>query len=154
MLNISILNSFTMKEKTKIEDVLKYENDKVISIFLRNNNISKIEANEIFSETLKWLYLCYKAGDKINLSITSELHIIDEMWHSFIICTLDYEIFCHSYFNQFIHHEPNVNTNSNANNEDIIKNNLKIELEFIYDTLGEETFYKWFYTYPEKYGME
>ena len=96
-----------------INNILKYENQEVIDRFLRIYQIEYCDAQIIFKELLKFLYLSdlnieeRKMNPNIPiLTIFSFNTIIDEMWHNFILFTNDYSLFCKKYLNNFIHHAP------------------------------------------------
>ena len=75
------------------EEVLLYKNESIVFKFMESYNVSYEEAERLFKETLKWLWLCgYKSRKvketgkkKPSLSIDSSMVMIDEMWHTFIL---------------------------------------------------------------------
>ena len=121
------------------------------------------EANFIFEDLLRWLWLCrthqikqnnWLQKKSVSLTLYTPMNIIDEMWHSFIICTQDYQDFCHQYLGAFIHHSPNVNELDPALpkasfNEDP---ELKHMLHLVLTHFGKETMQRWFVDYREKYA--
>lgn len=145
-----------------LKDILSYRNDNAISMFLRYKQVSEEEAEDVFCELLKFLWLISKLHketlsndaqkilpDRIIMDSSS---IIDDMWHSFILCTFDYTSFCKEYFDEYIHHEPldhivGDHGESSMQLEEIVKSSMA----YIYDSLGEETLVKWFEHYPEKF---
>lgn len=143
-----------------LQKINNYENEYVVKCFLRNFSMNETEAIDVFNETKKWLYLCYcidkkskKEGLKIPLYITPDMLIIDEMWHTFILCTLDYSKFCEDFFSMYIHHYPSVEKGEGSEIEKVkkmYKNNLKL----IYEYLGEETLDKWFNKFADKYTKD
>lgn len=40
------------------------------------------------------------------IGISGSLAIIDEMWHTFLLFSIDYKQFCETYFKGFIDHKP------------------------------------------------
>lgn len=142
-----------------IEALAAYKNDRVILNFLKKYSMERTQAEEVFKETLKWLWLCrsHDRREKVTqdtpetLSIYYPMRLVDEMWHSFILCTLDYQEFCEKYLGGFIHHEPNVeppdalralprrNENQNLEREQTVR--------YICRKLGPETIRKWFVEY-------
>jgi hypothetical protein len=151
-----------------LEEVLEYKNDYVISCFLRDYDMSSEDATDIFKQTLKWLYLCahhkMNPDPEIQLAITRYVVIIDEMWHTFILCTRDYTDFCNQYFGFYIHHKPNSKAEKKQFEEECQRNPEKIletsknqyrkQLGFTYDILGEDTVRLWYDDYAEKYSAE
>lgn len=160
------------KHKNKLApliDVLSYKNDFVVDCFLKNFSMPREEAEDIFYETIKWLYLCayYQQHEESNsqsLYIFGGTQIIDEMWHTFILCTKDYFTFCEKYLGKFIHHQPISKSEQEAieqqylldrkKKEEEVYAEFKIQMNFVYEVLGEETVIKWFDTYLDKYSLE
>jgi hypothetical protein len=139
-------------------DIKNYVNRDVISNFRKSYDVSEAEANDLFQEMKKWLWLCAKAKSarKENdlmvpkrLSIFPGMFMIDEMWHTFILFTADYLNFCNAHLGTFIHHRPDGESSSTNGSHDV-----KIQMSYIYDHLGEETVTLWFVTYPEKYSAK
>jgi hypothetical protein len=68
----------------------------------------RAEAELIFQETLKWLWLCSLPEREENRGPVTHapMQVVDEMWHSFILCTRDYQRFCDENLGGYIHHQP------------------------------------------------
>lgn len=127
-------------------DVIYYQNKNVIARYCKEYNKSEEFANEVFFDLMKWLYVAKKCRDEgFGAQITSSLYEIDNMWHTFILFTRDYAQFCETYFNKFMHHEPNTSTNDEPR---IMSVNDKIELKRYLDILvnefGEKTMNVWY----------
>ncbi len=136
---------------------LLFTSEFVVAAFMRDYKVSYEEAKDIFSETIKWIYLGQletKAKRGFNLSIFGGTYIIDEMWHTFILCTEEYHSFCLQYFKRYIHHRPIINTSENKINEQKFLEECKQMMSYVYDHLGEETAIKWYKTYAKKYSLE
>lgn len=138
-----------------LSTVLKYKNEDVIDRFLVMYDIEKVEAQKIFNETLKWLWL----GNKVDgVFIDDSTLIIDEMWHNFILFTQDYEKFCLYNFGRYIHHQPEKRKQGDYYhvplNIEEHKNKLENLYGAVYDHLGEDTLHTWFEQFPEKYNLE
>lgn len=149
-------------DKEKLQAILAYKNEDIISRFVDmfevDEDEDEDEAEDIFTETKKFLYVCQIPG----LFIPDELLIIDEMWHNFILFTKEYHRFCNQHFGYFFHHLPASKAEkeqqkllSTAEPEKI-KEEFNEKLNFImghvYDHLGQETLIKWFQEYPVKYS--
>lgn len=68
---------------------------------------------------------------------------IDNMWHIFLLFTLDYQNFCKDYLRGiFFHHIPA--TSKIEMSKDEYELDLSRFLSYVYDNLGEETLTKWF----------
>lgn len=152
-------------KKTKIETLLKYENELLIKYFSLQYTISLKESEELFNDLKKWLWLCSdKSNSKIVHTIPNELRIIDLYWHCFLLFTKDYLAFCNKYFGRAIFHKPQVALDGyrdgkliKSNPEKVIEQNLKllkntmIEVE---SKLGNETLLRWYSIIPKKYGAK
>lgn len=143
----------------RLSDVLSYKNENVISRFLDLFNVPEQEAEDIFQETKKFIYLT--SIDK-EAFICNDMLIIDEMWHNFILFTPDYKAFCEKYFSGFKHHVPASKKEKETYNHELqyhsdkLRKTMSAKIEWLmgltYDHLGEETVIKWFSTYAEKYN--
>lgn len=145
----------------ELEKILKFKNEDIIHRFMNEFSISELESEEIFTETKKWLYACTVGKGKQNtprLIIDDSLLIIDEMWHNFILHTNLYFDFCIEHFGYYVHHQPT----SKKEKQDFktnfqekyktYKNQIHIQLEYLYDLFGEETVIKWYEIYPSMYS--
>lgn len=143
-----------------LKETLEYKAPEVIAQFERAHPELKKDSHLIFNETLKWLWACtHKQGPA--LIISTEIEVIDLMWHQFILFTKDYSEFCKTYLGQFIHHDPL--TTSQLQEFDALRNSdpiaakkkrqeeLKPQLEFLYDLLGAETLTLWYKDFPVRY---
>ena len=72
-----------------------------------------------------------------------EMRDIDEMWHEFILITIDYHAFCNEYFGEYLHHIPNIRAKMQLNAAQFEKE-LMLSLDFVYEQLGEESLAFWF----------
>lgn len=133
------------------------------NVLFRFSNLYDIPDNEIsdlFQETKKFIAICTESDIYVN----SDLLIIDEMWHNFILFTPVYASFCNRFFGHFIHHVPSSKKeritfmaqqkeDPEKSKKDYLAREEKL-IRLIYDLCGEETVIKWFKSYPEKYTKE
>jgi hypothetical protein len=150
----------TELDKEQLNNMLKYKNEDVISRFTDMYNIDTAEAEDIFTETQKFLYICQLKG----VFIPNDLLIIDEMWHNFILFTKEYQSYCNNHFGKYFHHLPaskmekSLQKYKNETAPELARNEYLKKLEHListaYDHLGEETVTKWFRHYPVKYSKE
>ena len=136
----------------------------VVEGFMERYDVSYEEAQDIFNETKKWLWLAANAPDQINLFIDKPLQIIDEMWHTFILHTKAYYEFCFGHFKRFIHHNPTPKRKKEERrnafltdpDKEMAEHQAKVakQYEFIYDELGPETLIKWYDTMARRYTPE
>jgi hypothetical protein len=153
-----------------LRETLAYENDWIVYKFMERYKLSYRQANDIFTETKRWLWLCARANVKrsaprsLSLIGMKEMTVIDEMWHTFVLFTPIYEQFCQRYLGQFIHHMPStvedrtqVRSLKQTDFEGFAREeltNLRQQLRFAAEELGLATMRKWFTTYGRKYAPE
>ncbi|NEQ78503.1 MAG: hypothetical protein F6K23_39250, partial [Okeania sp. SIO2C9] len=96
--------------KSTLEELKTYRNESVINRFIETWYLPFGEAEELFEETKKWLWLSAYSKqctqEPIKLAISQSTKLIDEMWHTFILFTKDYQDFCEKYFGYYLHHYP------------------------------------------------
>lgn len=146
-----------------LEKALSYQNDDIVYKFLEQYDISFDEANDIFLETKKWLWLCGQPTTE-KLHMSESLWILDEMWHNFVLFTREYTNYCHDCFGKYIHHAPTPQSEKEQrkkqyeqNPTDAIEKQAQSQRQqytLIYDKLGQATLLKWFVEYPVKYGKD
>ncbi len=83
-----------------LQEILSYRNEAVVARFRKKLAVSDSEAEMLFSDVKRFLWLCSVAG------VISPPPQIDEGWHHFILFTQDYDDFCRKYFGYFLHHRP------------------------------------------------
>jgi tRNA uridine 5-carbamoylmethylation protein Kti12 len=147
-----------------LDEVLAYQGEDIVDRFLHKYEVTLQEAEELFMETKKFLYLCITAPKGQKVVITDDLSIIDEMWHNFILFTREYHDFCQRFAGYYIHHVPTTKAERESfhrkkreSPEKAIEEVLQATEDMMgltYDQLGEETVIKWFQEYPEKYSPE
>jgi hypothetical protein len=146
-----------------LDRALEYQNDDIVYRFTSLWDVSFAEAQDLFIETKKWLWLCAQP-EKERLAITSPLLIIDEMWHNFILFSYDYMEYCQNYFGRYLHHAPTsyqekeeYKKQYEIDPDDAAEKNLQEQIKqfgLIYQKLGIETLLKWYVEYPERYNEE
>ena len=159
-----------MKEVADLASVLAYRHDDVIHRFAGEFKVSVADAEEIFTETKRWLWICARRkvaverGEAVFVTfpLFNEARIIDLMWHTFLLYTEDYADFCERYFGFFVHHKPKPRAERLAWQERIAadpegarrerEHSLKIVYESLYDELGEDTLIKWCEDFPRRFG--
>jgi hypothetical protein len=130
-----------------LAEVLTYRHPGVVRRYVKEQHASREEAEEVFQETLKWLYLCgcsLRAG--VACAMTAEIAKLDEMWHTFLMFTRDYADFCEHYFGSFLHHVPNEDEGEEAREEgaEAVREQLERQFGLVYDVLGEDTLKRWY----------
>src|SRR5262245_222157 len=82
--------------------VLNYRFPPLIQRLQRKEGLTEAEAEEVFLDTLKFLFMCATSRTPLEPSPR-----IDAAWHHFILFTHAYSEFCDQHFGRFIHHVPN-----------------------------------------------
>jgi len=151
-----------------LAEVLAYRNPEVVLRFAQDYKVSQADAEDLFQETLRWLWLSayqitkHENGEnRVSIPLLSEVFAVDLMWHTFILFTQDYAQFCNRYFHFFVHHTPQTQAEKNKwltkmeqDPEGTQKEREKIlrdAYEAIYDILGEDILIKWMEEYPQKF---
>lgn len=140
---------------------LRYRNRDVVDAFVDRTRVSAGEAAEVFDDLKRWLWL-NALPDGPPLHISSELLIIDEMWHTFVLHTEPYAAYCQSRFGFFIHHRPTTprekQRHARRRERDPAGFRRKLDRErqrqfrFIAARLGDQTLRRWYAGYPLRYG--
>ena len=148
-----------------LEQALAYRNDQILHKFQERWNVSFEEADELFEETKKWLWLQVAARQLPKsppIAMTVALAMVDEMLHTFILFTREYIQYCDENYGVYLHHTPMTKKEKDAKLawfKSAPEQMLAHEAEFLsdmyaftYDLLGEETVRRWYAEYPVKYS--
>ena len=130
-----------------LAEVLAFRHPGVIRRYCKEHGVSPTEAEEIFQEMLKWLYLGSRCTADPQATaecvMTEEIEKIDWMWHTFLLFTHDYAAFCDRYFGFFLHHVPEDEGDEPASPE-ALRGQLERQYALVYDVLGEQTLLAWY----------
>lgn len=141
----------------ELTHLMQFKNDKMIARYHKDYPQSKMHPEESWGELMKFIWLCRKhQADKqrlpedkelqFNCVIHAEMNDIDNMWHTFLLFTRDYQQFCHDCLDGiFFHHEPL--DEGGPIDHDLYAEELTRYLSYIYDNLGQDTLLKWFGDY-------
>ena len=115
------------KKEVTLAEVLRYRNKDVVDRFMKEHVCSRDEANEIFKEMLKFIWLAYRYVKKYKtgFALYGTMSSLDDMWHAFILFTRPYSDFCHKYFGEFRHHIPETESS-----KQVVISDLEREAEF------------------------
>lgn len=141
-----------------LNDILAYEHPGVVARFRRDNPQKADRAEILFKDLLRFFWASKRhqhdrrqAPEAAELDfifiMDEEMRDIDQMWHVFLLYTEDYMNFCHKYFNEYLHHKPDIVPNMEKGVLDadtLFENNLEKFLQYNYDVLGEEVVTRWF----------
>ena len=143
-----------MEQLPALKALLAYRNPRVVQKFQREFPQVTTDANALFSELLKYLWLAQKQRLERNqapqddnldflLAIYDDMIHIDQLWHCFILCTKDYVEFCDCYFGRYMHHVPDAFDSLPPTKEKFAAD-LEKFASYVYDHLGIETVQTWF----------
>lgn len=146
-----------------LREVLRHRNRAVVDRFLKELPIGEEDAEDVFRETKRWLWLLASAPGH-ELAITTPLLVLDEMWHTFILFTRPYAEFCQRYCGRFVHHMPTPEREKQrmqarfGRNPEVVAREIEArnrrQYEIVLEHLGEATLRKWYVEYPEKYPYQ
>jgi hypothetical protein len=146
-------------ELKPLSDVLAYRNPDIIDAFLEDYPVARTDAEEIFAETLKWLWLCARrrrgfetgATSLARLPLLDDLYAVDRMWHVFLLFSEDYVAFCERFFGFYVHHYPITRADRATMTPELRRTQLREAYSMIYDELGPETLRRWCEDYPRRF---
>src|ERR1700731_323689 len=95
-----------------LRQAVSYRNLNVVRAFTETYAVSFPEAQAIFVEMKKflWLIATAKQRGKKPPFISNHTFVIDEMWHSFILFTPEYRKYCNACFGFYVDHSPTTKT--------------------------------------------
>jgi hypothetical protein len=130
-----------------LAQVLAFRHPAVIRRYCKDHGGSPAQAEEVFQELLKWLYLGSRclADNQATAGcvMTEEIEKLDWMWHTFLLFTRDYTAFCESYFGFILHHVP-VDEDDEPASPEALRGQLERQFALVYDVLGEQTLLVWY----------
>ncbi len=146
-----------------LDELFEYHNEHVLSRYRHDYPNSKFTPTEAFHELMKYMWVTQKLNqdkarypDKypayLKIGMQYEMREIDDMWHTFILFTKDYMAFGEKYFGKYFHHQPTADAEKekiSQHADEYLENNVRLQLEYIAEHLGEETLLKWFSCYFE-----
>lgn len=142
------MNSCTTNPVSTLDDVLAYRHSGVIRRYMKEHEATQQEAEEVFLEMLKYLYLSYRGmvdgPEPFACMVSVEIEKIDWMWHAFLLFTVDYAGFCDRYFGFFLHHIPNEAEDEEPIDEAAFRATIERQFGLVYDVLGEKTLTTWY----------
>jgi hypothetical protein len=145
---------------TALADVLAYRNPDVVDRFCDEWDVERADAERLFDELLRWLWLCATVEDA-TLSITEPLLAIDEMWHAFVLFTVEYDAFCRRCFGRYLHHAPSTRADQQRERalwdtdpeaaEARWERRERAQYAAIFEHLGEATLLRWYVDLPTQF---
>jgi hypothetical protein len=160
--DVETLAPGSLEARKSLARALAYRNRHVVDRFLSEYPIPRDEAEDIFRETKRWLWLCGKSGHSAALTVTSSMTVIDEMWHAFVLFTPDYAAYCERHFGRMLHHVPTTHTESARFFRRLEKTPDRVateigksrrrQYEIVAEFLGDRTLRKWYVDFAERYS--
>jgi hypothetical protein len=147
-------------------ELARYQHEDLIARFLERWAVPRAEAEELFEELKKWLWLNARLNERAlpTLMVSPSTRLIDEMWHTFLLYSVDYTQFCDRYFGFYLHHFPLPRAEVEARAEAYARNpeaelaelceRFVHQYELVHDYLGAETLSKWYAEYFDRYTDE
>ncbi len=136
----------------RLEDLLNYKNPRITQRYIRDFNASPEEAEKVFTDLMKWFFMLHRYASEglyfennsrhFELGMYDETQKIDDMWHTFILFTIDYSEFGRNQLGYYQHHQPfdQVVPKSKAQ----IFRERQLMYEFIATSVGVDTLHAWF----------
>ncbi|MEN0057213.1 MAG: hypothetical protein AAGB31_00125 [Bdellovibrio sp.] len=153
-----ILNSSDFKDnlividEVRLADLLSYQNERVTNRYMRDFKASPEEAQRVFTDLMKWFYLLHRYASEgyyfeknpkhFELGMYDETQKIDNMWHTFILFTIDYTDFGWQQLGYYQHHQPFDQVQPKSKAQTLRERQLMYG--FIAASLGVETLRDWF----------
>jgi hypothetical protein len=81
---------------------MAYRHDQLLNRHIRDHSGTREEAERCFIAMKQFLAVCSVIPGK---KVAAEE--VDDLWHTFLLFTRDYQDFCDEYLGRFIHHDPN-----------------------------------------------
>lgn len=91
-----------MTSKKTASEFIAYRNERSINRYAKEYKVDRKNTETVFVEMLKFLYLC----TVISGPCSPPSKEVDNMWHAFLLHTVDYFKFCAEYVGRFLHHDP------------------------------------------------
>ena len=104
--SLALLVGYNWHEKDiNIQQVMDYPIPHVIHRYCKDYGVSKEEAKVYERELKRYLILAAKS-ETTDMPMTSKE--VDELWHTFLLFTKEYQKFCNESFGKFVHHVPHI----------------------------------------------
>lgn len=145
-------NDLVVVDYVRLEELMNYKNDRVINRYMRDFRANREEAEIVFKELMKWFFLLHRYESEgiyfkndpkhFTLGMYDETQKIDDMWHTFILFTIDYTEFGWKFLGYYQHHQPFDQEAPMSKTEKNIDRQKMYQ--FIATTVGIGTLKSWF----------
>ncbi len=152
-------------QRATLAQALAHHSDDVVQGFRRHYAVDTRTARQLFDDVKRWLWLYTIAPPRLRktgFQIDNRLKMLDEMWHSFLLFTREYQAYCHALGVPYIHHAPTTNgmrrAQSRARAADpkawrqARDRDDRAFYQLVFAELGEATLRRWYLEYPKRFG--
>jgi hypothetical protein len=139
-----------MKRLVALADVVAYRHPEVVARFCDAWDVAPPEARRIFADLMRYLWLTHVPG----AGEIGPVRIVDEMWHTFLVYTIDYRAFSQRYFGAMVEHQPTLARDKRAfarlqrRSPQRAKREVAAEVErdaaLVIDHLGARVAHRWY----------
>lgn len=143
---------------------LSYDNEEIVASFRSTYGVTLAEAQELFEDTKKWLWLCGTRPRSLRMTVFGPMKMLDEMWHTFILFTRAYTEYCVEHYGAYLHHAPTTRAETERYRERLEANPEATHAQtraerremmlLVHAEFGEATLKRWFGEYGERYSEE
>ena len=84
-----------------LDEIVEYRNERVLERYVIDHGGTMSDARDRFEALKQFMIVC---SVKPGIKVTSAE--IDDMWHTFLLFTIQYREFCSDWLGRFIEHEP------------------------------------------------
>lgn len=98
---VSVQGLLQKGNAVNLEFVMSFQFDPLVHRMVDKHGWTEANAKQCFEDLKRYLWLCASTGKPL---VPSKK--IDQMWHDFILFTMDYSEFCEVRLGRFIHHRP------------------------------------------------
>jgi len=140
-----------------------YVHEETILRFMDMYDLQKEPTTEIFHEMKKLLQLLHTYSKTEYVFTHEPLWILDEMWHTFLLYSIDYERFCQKYFGEMIYHQPiaraqKMKVQQQLDDEEPeavaeVTKHVERLYELIFELHGRDTLIKWVNDFGNRYTI-
>lgn len=141
---------------------LAYRNDQIVYKFMERWDVSFADAEDLFDECKKLLWLMQRAGSRGHRFIIDDpLRMLDEMWHTFVLFTREYTDYCERLYGMYVHHAPTTRREKDALAQRMRQDRAgflreltarqDLQWELVAAELGQDTVLKWYVEIPLRY---
>lgn len=104
--SVSVVSKKTPNRGIDIQKVMNYQMPNIVARYCKDYKVSQEDAKIHEVELKRYLILAGDLNEGEDLGMMSTE--VDNLWHTFLLFTKDYQTFCNEMFGKFIHHVPKI----------------------------------------------